>query len=54
MAASVVYLMACVSDQIIAAPFAILGSIGILAQMPNFYRYLQKKAIDFEQIDHYW
>ena len=49
-AASGGYLMACVADRIIAAPFAIVGSIGVLAQLPNFYRYLQKQSIDFEQI----
>ncbi len=42
------YLMACVADQIIAAPFAILGSIGVVAQMPNFYRWLKKNDIDVE------
>lgn len=49
-AASGGYLMASVANEIIAAPFAILGSIGVLAQMPNFYRWLQKNDIDFEQI----
>lgn len=50
MAASGGYLMACVADQIIAAPFAIIGSIGVIAQIPNFYRWLDKRGIDFEQI----
>jgi serine protease SohB len=49
-AASGGYLMACVADRIFAAPFAILGSIGVLAQMPNFHRLLGEKGIDFEQI----
>ncbi|MBI4005218.1 MAG: protease SohB [Gammaproteobacteria bacterium] len=49
-AASGGYMMACVANKIIAAPFAILGSIGVLAQMPNFYRLLKKHEIDFEQI----
>ena len=49
-AASGGYLMACVADHIIAAPFAIVGSIGVLAQLPNFHRYLRKNHIDFEQI----
>ncbi|AJC50478.1 protease SohB [Coxiella endosymbiont of Amblyomma americanum] len=49
-AASGGYLMASVADCIIAAPFAIIGSIGVLAQLPNFHRFLQKKSIDFEQI----
>jgi len=47
-AASGGYMMACVADQIIAAPFAVLGSIGVLAQLPNFHRLLQKNNIDFE------
>ncbi|QTS84028.1 protease SohB [Coxiella endosymbiont of Amblyomma nuttalli] len=49
-AASGGYLMACVADHIIAAPFAAIGSIGVLARLPNFHRFLQKKSIDFEQI----
>jgi serine protease SohB len=49
-AASGGYMMACVADRIIAAPFAILGSIGVLGQLPNFYRFLKKRDIDFEQI----
>jgi serine protease SohB len=49
-AASGGYMMACVSDKIIAAPFAIIGSIGVLAQIPNFHRLLKKMDIDFEQI----
>ena len=48
-AASGGYMMACVADQIIAAPFAVLGSIGVLAQLPNFHRLLEKNDIDFEQ-----
>jgi serine protease SohB len=47
-AASGGYMMACVADRIIAAPFAVLGSIGVLAQLPNFHRLLQKHNIDFE------
>ncbi len=49
-AASGGYMMACVADKIIAAPFAIIGSIGVLAQLPNFYRLLKRHDIDFEQI----
>ncbi len=49
-AASGGYMMAAVADQIIAAPFAIIGSIGVLAQIPNFHRYLDSKSIDFEQV----
>jgi len=49
-AASGGYMMACVAEKIIAAPFAIIGSIGVLAQIPNFHRLLKKMDIDFEQI----
>jgi serine protease SohB len=49
-AASGGYLMACVADRIIAAPFAIIGSIGVLAQLPNFHRLLEEKGIDYEQV----
>lgn len=49
-AASGGYMMACVADRIIAAPFAILGSIGVVAQLPNFNRLLKKHDIDYEQI----
>lgn len=48
-AASGGYLMACVASHIIAAPFAIVGSIGVLAQLPNFHRLLKHKDIDIEQ-----
>jgi serine protease SohB len=47
-AASGGYLMASVADRIVAAPFAILGSIGVVAQLPNFNRLLKSHAIDFE------
>ncbi|KAF5271622.1 hypothetical protein FQR65_LT05243 [Abscondita terminalis] len=40
--------MACVGDKILAAPFAIIGSIGVVAQLPNFHRFLKKRDIDFE------
>ncbi len=47
-AASGGYLMACVADKILAAPFAIIGSIGVVAQIPNFNRVLKKHEIDLE------
>lgn len=50
MAASGGYMMAVVADHILAAPFAIIGSIGVVTQMPNFHQFLKKKHIDFEQI----
>jgi len=49
-AASGGYMMACVANKILAAPFAVIGSIGVIAQLPNFNRFLKSKAIDFEQI----
>ncbi len=48
-AASGGYMMASVANKIIAAPFAIVGSIGVLAQVPNFFRFLKKHDIDVEQ-----
>lgn len=48
-AASGGYMMACVANKIISAPFAILGSIGVIAQVPNFNRLLKKNDVDFEQ-----
>lgn len=47
-AASGGYMMACVADHIIAAPFALLGSIGVLAEIPNFHGLLQKHKVDIE------
>lgn len=47
-AASGGYLMACVANRIIAAPFAVIGSIGVLAELPNFHRLLERNGIDFE------
>jgi len=49
-AASGGYMMACVGNRILAAPFAIIGSIGVLAQIPNFHRLLRKANVDFEQL----
>jgi serine protease SohB len=47
-AASGGYMMACIGNRIIAAPFAILGSIGVIAQLPNFHRFLKKQEVDVE------
>ncbi len=49
-AASGGYLMACVATKIYVAPFAILGSIGVIAQIPNFNRLLDNHGVDFEQV----
>lgn len=55
-------MMACIGSEIVSAPFAILGSIGVVAQVPNFNRLLKEKNIDFEMYtageykhcDHVW
>lgn len=47
-AASGGYMMACVADKIIAAPFAVIGSIGVVAQIPNIHRLLKKHDVDVE------
>ena len=49
-AASGGYMMACVGNHIVAAPFAIIGSIGVVAQVPNFNRLLRNKDIDLSLI----
>lgn len=49
-AASGGYMMACVADEIVAAPFAIVGSIGVIAQIPNFNKILKKNDVEFEQV----
>ncbi|KXJ60485.1 MAG: protease [Alteromonas sp. Nap_26] len=48
-AASGGYMMACVADKLIASQFAYIGSIGVLAQLPNFNKLLKKNDIEFEQ-----
>ncbi len=48
-AASGGYMMACVANRLIAARFAYIGSIGVLAQLPNFNKLLKKNDIEFEQ-----
>ncbi|HCS25941.1 MAG TPA: protease SohB, partial [Spongiibacteraceae bacterium] len=42
------YMMACIGNRILAAPFAVIGSIGVIAQLPNFHRLLKQHNIDFE------
>jgi len=49
-AASGGYMMACIGNKILCAPFAMVGSIGVIAQIPNFHRLLKKYDIDYEQI----
>lgn len=50
LAASGGYMMACTADRILASPFAIIGSIGVVAQVPNFHRVLKKHDVDFEEL----
>ncbi|EJO35887.1 protease SohB [Acinetobacter radioresistens] len=47
-AASGGYMMACIANEIITAPFAVVGSIGVVAQVPNFNRLLKEHNVDFE------
>lgn len=47
-AASGGYMMACVANRVLAAPFAVLGSIGVVAQIPNIHRLLKRHDIDIE------
>lgn len=47
-AASGGYMMACVADKILSAPFAVVGSIGVVAQVPNFHEFLEKHNVDVE------
>lgn len=47
-AASGGYMMACIANEIVSAPFAVLGSIGVVAQVPNFNRLLKEHNVDFE------
>jgi serine protease SohB len=48
-AASGGYMMACVADRIVAAPFALVGSIGVVAQVPNVHRLLERYGVRVEQ-----
>lgn len=47
-AASGGYMMACIANRLIAAPFALIGSIGVVAQIPNFHRLLKRNDVDYE------
>lgn len=48
-AASGGYMMACVGSQVLAAPFAVLGSIGVVAQVPNLHKLLKKNDVDYKE-----
>ncbi|MEW5742317.1 MAG: protease SohB [Myxococcota bacterium] len=49
-AASGGYMMACVADKVVAAPFAIIGSIGVIAQIPNVRKLLEKHDVHVEEM----
>merc|ERR1719269_421376 len=49
-AASGGYMMACVGDRIVASPFAVLGSIGVISDIPNVYERLKKEGIEFQTV----
>ena len=49
-AASGGYMMACVANRLVAAPFSIIGSVGVLAQIPNFHRLLKEHGVEVEQL----
>lgn len=49
-AASGGYMMACVADRIVAAPFAMVGSIGVIAGVPNVHRLLERNEVEFQQV----
>jgi Peptidase family S49/Peptidase family S49 N-terminal len=49
-AASGGYMMACCADTIIASPFAVLGSIGVITDIPNVYDRLKHEGIEFQTI----
>ncbi len=49
-AASGGYMMACVGERVLAAPFAVLGSIGVVAPVPNLHRLLEKHGVDYENV----
>lgn len=48
-AASGGYMMACVGTEIIAAPFAVIGSVGVIGALPNFHDLLERNHIHYEQ-----
>ena len=49
-AASGGYMMACVASKIVAAPFSYVGSIGVVAQIPNFNKVLKNHDVEYEQV----
>eukprot|EP00980_Cylindrotheca_fusiformis_P025579 scaffold14121_cov120-Cylindrotheca_fusiformis.AAC.1 len=43
-------MMCCVADRIIASPFAVLGSIGVISEIPNVYERLKQEGIEFQTV----
>ncbi|KZX82185.1 hypothetical protein A3715_00045, partial [Oleiphilus sp. HI0009] len=43
------YMMAAVGDRIIASPTSMLGSIGVIMEVPNFYNLLDRAGVQFHQ-----
>merc|ERR1712127_423190 len=46
-AASGGYMMACCADKITASPFAVIGSIGVISEVPNVFQRLDREGIEF-------
>lgn len=49
-AASGGYMMTCVADRVVASPFAVLGSIGVISDLPNVYERLKQEGIEFQTV----
>ena len=49
-AASGGYMVACVGDTIVCSPFAVVGSIGVVQEIPNFYDRLKREGVEFHEI----
>lgn len=49
-AASGGYMMACVADSVVAAPFSIIGSIGVVAQIPNVHKLLKRHDVEVQEM----
>ena len=49
-AASGGYMMACTADRLVASPFAVLGSIGVISEIPNVYERLKKEGVEFQTV----
>lgn len=43
-------MMCCVGDRIVASPFAVLGSIGVISDIPNVYERLKQEGVEFQTV----